>query len=293
LKIVNIEIFKTDMRVLNRYGKDDLDEDYKPLRDKLREWYYENMTLVLRKEVRDWEDVVNISICYLDGKLPSSPWYMGPLEEETGIILHELKDLHKTFGLVSIESQPGMYSVNNNDCSEFQRPYLDCILNSKNLNMNQLVDEFKKANLLFQLTLFDLDTKTNQYQHYTISNNDEIINQSRFIEVGVKHQWEKPHQDHPILKPFTMSKHGHYNAVPTTIFMENKTVTIHSRRRIDTDIFKKGVEGDFAGIFEAFPNLNIQSVPHLARLTLIDMTFGSTSLLQTLKQCLHISENSE
>lgn len=60
------------------------------------------------KYTNDYDDIVSLNILFLTGKLSQTPLYAGKLYPETIKQLSQILELHKDYGVITIDSQPGI-----------------------------------------------------------------------------------------------------------------------------------------------------------------------------------------
>lgn len=70
-------------------------------------WYKEMLPVNYKWGfAKSFEDFSKLNIEFLEGKHYTTPWHGGPIEDETFIVLSEMKELNK-LGFITATSQPG------------------------------------------------------------------------------------------------------------------------------------------------------------------------------------------
>lgn len=85
-------------------------------------------------KVRTWNDVINYSILFLNGKIPKTVFHSGVYASETLYILDFLKEIHQ-YGFLTLDSQPGCVidglthepTKNINASCMIQLPYINLV----------------------------------------------------------------------------------------------------------------------------------------------------------------------
>jgi hypothetical protein len=65
-------------------------------------------TRLWKKYTSTYSDLIHLNMLFLQGKISETPYYMGNLYGETIKQLPQLLELHKDYGVITIDSQPGM-----------------------------------------------------------------------------------------------------------------------------------------------------------------------------------------
>lgn len=76
---------------------------------------------------KSFEDILNHYHKFLGGEIDSCPTHDGPLDEESSKILPELLRINKC-GVLTVDSQPGLVEIQNDNCQIQQLAYLDCYM---------------------------------------------------------------------------------------------------------------------------------------------------------------------
>jgi len=75
------------------------------------------------KQIKNFEDLKECMVGYLEGKYTRNPWCCAPIDEETIPMLSSLVKINK-LGFVTVVSQPGMNTIYPDGYSEYQRGFM-------------------------------------------------------------------------------------------------------------------------------------------------------------------------
>lgn len=83
------------------------------------------------KEMKNFEDLKDGMIKFLEGKYKSNPWHLGRVDPETIPILQKLRKINKA-GFVSIQGQPGDDTKDSDNTESYQRGFIEGFIEKKN-----------------------------------------------------------------------------------------------------------------------------------------------------------------
>ena len=83
------------------------------------------------ESAKDFKDLQNAMVEYLEGRCPNNPWMLNKIDDETIPILNALVKINR-YGFVTIQGQPGVNTTQDSGYMLCQRAYMDGFILKKN-----------------------------------------------------------------------------------------------------------------------------------------------------------------
>ena len=99
------------------------------------------------KEIKNFQELQDSMVKFLQGKYKSNPWHLDPVDLETIPILQKLRDINKA-GFVTIDGQPGYNSKYTDGTESYQRGFIQGFIEKK--NFVNFIRELLKSGKVYQ-----------------------------------------------------------------------------------------------------------------------------------------------
>ena len=83
------------------------------------------------KEIKNFQELQECMVKFLEGKYKSNPWHLNPVDPETVPILQKLRKINKA-GFVTINGQPGDYTKDDDNTESYGRGFIQGFIEKKN-----------------------------------------------------------------------------------------------------------------------------------------------------------------
>ena len=107
---------------------------------------------------KDFKDLQNAMVEYLEGRCPNNPWMVDKIDDETIPILNSLVKINR-YGFVTIQGQPGVNTTQESGSMVCQRAYMDGFILKKNSSrfINDLLKTKKSSSCKNQIRSYSAE----------------------------------------------------------------------------------------------------------------------------------------
>ena len=151
----------------------------------------------LWKNVKNFQELQECMVKFLEGKYRSTPWHLGQVDPETIGILQKLRKINKG-GFVSIQGQPGNHSKDDDLTENYQRGFIEGFI-PKKYYLRFIRELLKGGKVVIGMTRLDSEKLSpRMYGDY-----ESLLEMSKNGECRINLTKEIfPNIDHPFLKEY-------------------------------------------------------------------------------------------
>jgi hypothetical protein len=149
------------------------------------------------KEIKNFQELQECMVKFLEGKYKSNPWHLSPVDPETVPILQKLRKINKA-GFVTIDGQPGNHTKDDDGTESYQRGFIQGFIEKKNfLKLTKAL--LKTGKVLIAIKRLDSE----QLPYHIYGDYESLIQKSKDGRSRINLTKEIfPSEEHPFLHEY-------------------------------------------------------------------------------------------